>query len=150
MSLASPRNGAGARSLPLIDGERIRKARSLGRVPPIYLELATALSAIPELRYVKLFPERISASNVLSADGKKNPVVEVGAAGIVGVEILIDLERRVVQFFALASAVKGSGRSIVAAVVAATPPDWSLVVPLDWSGGFWQRMAEDYPRLMVW
>jgi hypothetical protein len=63
---------------------------------------------------------------------------------------LIDLETRVVQFFALSSAVKGSGRSMVAAVVAATPPDWSLVVPLDWSGGFWQRMAQDYPRLRVW
>jgi hypothetical protein len=44
---------------------------------------------------------------------------------------------------------KGVGRQIVEAVVSATPADWLLAVPMDWSGGFWQRMARDYPRLQV-
>ncbi|MGA7982336.1 MAG: hypothetical protein WCA32_19200, partial [Chromatiaceae bacterium] len=103
----------------------------------------------PELRYVKLFPERIAASNVLSGDGKKNPVVIIGAEGIVAVELLIDVPHRIVQFYALTSAVKGCGRQIVDAVVGATPEDWFLAVPMDWSGGFWRRMAEEYPRLFV-
>jgi hypothetical protein len=38
---------------------------------------------------------------------------------------------------------------MVAAVVSATPPDWQVVVPMDWSGGFWRRMAEDHPRLVI-
>jgi hypothetical protein len=37
-----------------IDGERIRKARTLRRVEPIYEHLAVALAAIPALRFVKL------------------------------------------------------------------------------------------------
>jgi hypothetical protein len=29
------------------------------------------------------------------------------------------------------------------------PADWLLAVPMDWSGGFWEHMARDYPRLQV-
>jgi len=132
-----------------IDGERIRKAHSVRRVDPIVQGLAAGLARIPELRYVKLFPERLTASNVLSEDGKKNPVVKVGAAGLVGVELLIDASTKVIQFYALTSAVQGCGRKIVAAVVGATPEDWHLAIVFDWSGGFWGRMAQDYPRLVV-
>jgi hypothetical protein len=39
---------------------------------------------------------------------------------------------------------------MVQAEVGATPADWLLAVPFDWSGGFWTRMAQDYPRLKVW
>jgi len=138
------------RSRSFIDGECIRKARTLRRVEPIYESLAVALAAIPALRFVKLFPGRLSASNRLSTDGKKNPVVAVGAEGIIGVELLVDSETQVVQVYAITSAEKGCGRQMVRAVVAATPADWLLAVPFDWSGGFWRRMAEDYPRLQVW
>ena len=111
--------------------------------------MATSLAQIPELRYIKIFPERLTASNVLSQDGKKNPVVKVGAEGIVGVELLIDRSTKVVQFYALTSAVKGCGRKMVEAVIAATPEDWQLAVVMDWSGGFWRRMAQEHPRLVV-
>ncbi len=132
-----------------LDGERVGKAHSVKAIPPVFERLATRLARIPELRYVKLFPERIAASNVLSGDGKKNPVVIIGAEGIVAVELLIDVPHRIVQFYALTSAVKGCGRQIVDAVVGAAPEDWFLAVPMDWSGGFWRRMAEEYPRLFV-
>ncbi len=132
-----------------IDGERIRKAHSVRQVEPIFRLLATSLAQIPELRYIKIFPERLSASNVLSEDGKKSPVVRVGGDGLVGVELVVDTATKVVQFYAITSAVKGCGRRMVAAVVGATPEDWHLAVVFDWSGGFWQRMAQDYPRLVV-
>ena len=132
-----------------IDGERIRKAHSVRQVEPIFRLLATSLAQIPELRYIKIFPERLSASNVLSDDGKKNPVVQVGGDGLVGVELVLDTATDVVQFYAITSAVKGCGRKMVEAVIGATPEDWHLAVVFDWSGGFWQRMAQDYPRLVV-
>jgi hypothetical protein len=132
-----------------LDGDRIRKAHAVRQIPPVFQSLATGLARIPDLRYIKIFPDRISASNVLSSDGKKNPVVSIGAEGIVGVELLVDMPNKVVQFYALTSAKKGCGRQIVEAVVGATPEDWLLAVLMDWSGGFWQRMAEGYPRLSV-
>ena len=90
-----------------IDGERIRKAHSVSQVEPIFRLLATGLAQIPELRYIKIFPERLTASNVLSDDGKKSPVVQVGGDGLVGVELVIDTVTKVVQFYAITSAVKG-------------------------------------------
>jgi hypothetical protein len=91
----------------------------------------------------------LSASNRLSTDGKQNPVVAVGAEGITGIELLVDADSHVVQFFAITSAEQGVGRQIVEAVVGATPADWFLAVSMDWSGGFWERMERDYPRLQV-
>ena len=132
-----------------LDGERIRKAHSVRRIDPIFRDLAIGLTRIPELRYIKIFPERLAASNVLSEDGKKNPVVKIGAEGLVGVELLIDESTKVVQFYALTSAVKGCGRKMVEAVVAATPEDWHLAVVFDSSGGFWRKMMAENPRIVV-
>ena len=132
-----------------IDGERIRKAHSVRRIDPIFQDLAMGLARVPELRYIKIFPERLAASNFLSEDGKKNPVVKIEGKGLVGVELLIDESTRVVQFYALTSAVKGCGRKMVEAVVAATPEDWRLAVVFDWSGGFWQKMMAENPRIAM-
>ena len=132
-----------------IDGERIRKAHSVRRIDPIFRDLAVGLARIPELRYIKIFPERLSASNVLSEDGKKNPVVKIGGEGLVGVELLIDKATKVVQFYAITCAVKGCGRKMVEAVVGATPEDWHVAVVFDSSGGFWHRMTAEHPRLVV-
>ncbi len=132
-----------------LDGERVRKAHSVRNIPPVFQSLATSLARVPDLRYIKIFRERIAASNVLSDDGKKNPVVIVGEENIVGVELLIDVPKEIVQFYALTSATNGSGRKIVDAVVNATPEDWFLAVLLNWSGGFWEKMAQEYPRLSL-
>ena len=60
-----------------------------------------------------------------------------------------DADVRVVQFYAITSADKGVGGQIVEPVVGATPTGRLLAVPMDWSGGFWERMARDYPTLQV-
>ena len=132
-----------------IDGARVRKAHSVRNIHPVFESLVTSLVCIPDLQYIKLFPERIAASNVLSDDGKKNPVVTIGAEGIVGVDLLIDAPNHIVQFYALTSDKKGCGRQIVDAIVRATPEAWFLTVLMDWSGGFWRKMAEEYPRLAL-
>jgi hypothetical protein len=69
--------------------------------------------------------------------------------GIIGVELLIDPDISTVQFYSLASSEKGSGRKIVDAVVRGTPDDWNIVVVMDWSRGFWDRMLEQYPQIVV-
>ncbi len=69
--------------------------------------------------------------------------------GVIGVELVIDPGISTVQFYSLASSQKGYGRKIVDAVVQGTPDDWNLVVVMDWSGGFWNRMLELYPRIVV-
>ena len=69
--------------------------------------------------------------------------------GVIGVELLIDPDISTVQFYSLASSQKGYGRKIVDAIVQGTLDDWHLVIVMDWSGGFWNRMLEEYPRIVV-
>jgi hypothetical protein len=54
-----------------------------------------------------------------------------------------------VQFYALTSDQTGCGRRIVDTVVAAVPEDWFLAVLMDSSGGLWQEMAREFPRLSL-
>jgi hypothetical protein len=132
-----------------IDGKRVLKTATLDRVEPIYESLTSALSAIPALHFVELAPGKLRASNWLSTDEKKTPVVEVGADGVTGVELLVDSEIQIVQFYAMTSPKKTCCRQMVQAIVAATPVDWLLAVPFHWSSGFWKRMTDECPRLQM-
>ena len=111
--------------------------------------LANSLSKIEALKYVKIYNERIRASNYLSENKKKDPLVEIGGKDLVGVELLIDVSDKTIQFYSITSAVKGCGEKIVSAVITITPNDWLIAIPMDWSGGFWEKMVEKYPRLVV-
>ena len=88
-------------------------------------------------------------TSVLSTNGKKEPITTIGKEKIVGVELLIDVPYKTIQFFSITSSVKGSGEQIVKSVIDATPDDWNIVVVMDWSHVFWPVMVERYPRLML-
>jgi hypothetical protein len=85
----------------------------------------------------------------LSENGKKEPLTVFGTENVVGVNLLIDPAIKTIQFYTIISSQKGNGRKIVKSVVEATPDDWFLVVVMDWSGGFWEKMMEEYPRIVV-
>ena len=133
----------------IIDGDRIFKATNVKKIHPIFLGLAERLSGVGILRFIKIYNDRLCASNLLSDNGKKDPLVEASRKDLVGVELLIDPAFKTVQFFSIVSFKKGNGRKMVAAVVEATPEDWQLAVVMDWSGGFWEKMVEEYPRIVV-
>ena len=113
------------------------------------MAISKGLSSIDQLNYVKIYKEKIMASNVLSDNGKKQPVVIIGEDNIVGVELLVDTSDKVVDFYAITPSEKGYGGKIVEAVVYAVPNDWRIVVVLDWNQGFWEAMVKKYPRIMV-
>lgn len=133
----------------IIDGNRVFKATNVRTVHPVSLALAEGLSSVESLRYIKIYNDRICASNQLSGDRKKEPITKVGQDGIIGVQLLIDPGNRVIQFYSLTSSEKGNGRRIVETVAQATPDDWTLAVAMDWSGGFWARMVAEFPRIVV-
>jgi hypothetical protein len=133
----------------IIDGKRVLKATNVKNVHSIYLQLAENLTKIDLLHFVKIYNDRLCASNLLSENKKKEPITETGKEGVVGVQLLIDEENKIIQFYTITSSQKGYGRKIVEAVVDATPDDWFLAVPLDWSGGFWDKMIERFPRIVV-
>lgn len=134
---------------PILDGNRIFKATNVKNPHSVFLDLAKNLSHIDILNYIKIYNNRICASSQLSTDKKKHPITTMDQEGVIGVELLIDPENSTVQFYSLASTEKGYGRKIVDAVVRGTPENWNLVVVMDTSGGFWDKMLEEYPRIVV-
>jgi hypothetical protein len=133
----------------IIDGKRVFKATNVKKIHQIYIQLAESLAQIDILAFIKIYNERLKASNLLSENKKKEPITEIGKEGVVGLELLIDADNKTIQFYSITSTQKGYGRKIVKAVVEATPDDWELVVVLDWSRGFWTKMMEEYPRIIV-
>lgn len=133
----------------MIFTEKILKASNVKKVHPIFNQISEALSNIDALSYIKIYNGRIIASNVLSKNGKKEPIVLIGEPNIIGVELLIDVPNKVIQFYSITSSLKGCGEEIVSSIVNAVPEEWEIVTVMDWSGGFWQVMLERYPRLVV-
>lgn len=129
--------------------EKISKANNVKTVDFIYENIAKELAEIDILQYVKIYNERIKASNFLSTNDKKEPIVKDDGGNIVGVELLIDTQNKIIQFFYITSTVKGYGEKIVSSVIKATPEEWNIVVLMDWSHGFWPVMANKYPKLIL-
>ena len=138
-------------SKSIIDGKRIFKAANvvLKNIQPVFLDLAENLSHVDALHIIKIYNDSLCASNLLSTDKKKHPVTAMNQEGFIGVELLIYPDISTVQFYSLESSQKGYGRKIVDAVVRGTSDDWNLGVVMDWSGVFWDRMLEEYPRIVV-
>jgi hypothetical protein len=133
----------------MIINEKISKANNVKKVQHIYNKISEALADVDILKYVKIYNGSIKASNFLSENGKKEPVIKIGDEKIVGVELLVDIPNKTIQFYSITSSVKGYGEKIVSSVVNSVPKDWEIVVVMDWSMGFWQVMADRYPRLVV-
>lgn len=129
--------------------QKISKANNVKNIDLIYEKISKELAKIDILQYVKIYNGRIKASNILSTNGKKEPMVKKSEYNIIGVEILIDTQIKTVQFFDITSFVKGYGDKMVSSVINATPEEWNIVVLLDWSHGFWPIMAKKYPRLIL-
>ena len=127
--------------------EKLLIAKGAKLDDPIFLSLAESLAEIEELKFVKIFADRIVASNYLSEHGKKQPITTIGKNGVVGVELLVSPLSKVVQFFSITSTSKGAGSKIVSSVLSATPNSWAVVVLMDWSEGFWSVMKTRHPRL---
>jgi len=54
-----------------------------------------------------------------------------------------------IQFSEITSAVKGYDGKMVQAVMTALPDEWEACVVIDYSEGFWDKMAGKYDRIVI-
>ena len=73
----------------IIDGIRVFTATNVKTIDSVYLKLAESLTNIDLLKYIKIYNGRLCASNRLSENKKKKPIVKFGIEGLVGVELLV-------------------------------------------------------------
>ena len=116
--------------------DKILKVGNARKVFSVYMEIAKTLQTVSHLAQVKIYKERIKASNLLSDNGKKEQIVNVVEAFVICVELLIDEINQVVQFYGITTSEKVCGAEIVSSVVSAVPDDQELVVVMDWRGDY--------------
>jgi hypothetical protein len=138
-----------SRDITMNNLKKISKANNVKNVDLIYEQISKELAEIDALQYVKIYNGRIKASNFMSTNGKKEPIINNGQDNIVGVDLLIDSQIKTVQFYYIASSLKGYGEKMVYSVINSIPEEWDVVVLLDWSHGFWPVMANKYPKLIL-
>ena len=125
-------------------------ASNVKSIHPAVDRIVTNLCKIDLIKYVRVTKEDIYASNEIKIIGRtKMPISTPDHPSAVGVHLILDFVFEGVQFFETISAVKGYGEKMVKVVVTAIPDDWEAAVVMDWSGGFWDKMAEKYDRIVI-
>ncbi len=110
---------------------------------PVYTEIVGNLTKIDVIKFVKVTPDSLAASNKVKG-GSKDPVARPHHPTAIGVSLLVDLGCKTIQFYEINSAIKGYGQKMVNAVLKDLPKDWEVVLFMDRSYGFWDKMKEKF------
>ncbi len=123
-------------------------SRSGQPVHTVVRRIAENLAAVDAIRVVKVTPGFIEASS--ETQGKrKRPVATPGHPTAIGVSLIVEEDRKELQFYEIASAVKGYGSRMVEAVLSDLPKPWGVFVLMDWSDGFWKTMRRRHRRIVL-
>jgi len=128
---------------------KIRVIKKLKSLHPVVENIAVNLAEIDIIQYITISDDYIKASSEITTGRIKIPITKVDHLTAVGVSLLLELDYKVVQFYEMNSPVKGYGAKMFDAVIRALPEDWSAVVVMDWSGGFWEKMREKHRKLDI-
>ena len=128
---------------------KIRVIKKLKSIHPVVEHIARNLAEIDIIQYITISDDYIKASSEITTGRNKIPITKIDHPTAVGVTLLLELDYNVIQFYEMNSPVKGYGSKMVDAVIRALPDDWSAVVVMDWSGGFWEKMREKHIKLDI-
>ena len=128
---------------------KIRYIKKVKLVHTVVENIARNLAIIDIIKYITISDDYIKASSEVTTGRVKIPITKIDHPTAVGVTLLLELDYNVIQFYEMNSPVKGYGSKMVDAVIRALPEDWSAVVVMDWSGGFWEKMREKHRKLDI-
>ena len=115
-------------------------------VEKLNLDIAISLSTLTFLTYFRV------KSDVVIASSEKNGrvlIAEPGHKSAIGVHLLLDHNYRTLSFFEINSPKIGCGGLMVDAVMSSLPEDWTAVVAMDYSNGFWEKMKFRHQNLEI-
>jgi len=128
---------------------KIRVIKKLKSLHPVVENIAQNFAKLDIIKYIKISEDYIKASSEVTTGRIKIPITKIDHPTAVGVSLILELDYKVIQFYEMNSPVKGYGSKMVDAVIRALPGDWSAVVVMDWSGGFWGKMREKHNQLVI-
>jgi hypothetical protein len=127
---------------------QIAVSKSAQPLHPVTKEIAENLAWIDAIRFVRVTPGFLQASNE-ACGARMLPVTKPGHPTAIGVSLIMEEDREEIQLYEITSAVKGYGSKMVEAVLNALPKKWKAVVVMDWSGGFWMEMRRRHRRIVL-
>jgi hypothetical protein len=128
---------------------KIRYIKKRKLVHAVVAHIAQNLAEIDIIKYITISKDYIKASSEITTGRIKIPITKLDHPTAVGVSLILETNHKVIQFYEMNSPVKGYGSKMVDAVIRALPEDWSTVVVMDWSRGFWDKMRERYRKLDI-
>ena len=119
-------------------------------IHPVVDRIVSQLLEIDLIKFVRVTESDLQASNSIAIKGRaKIPISTPGHPTAIGVHLMIDASENQIQFFEITSAIKGYGERIVRAVLTSIPDDWKAVIIMDYSDGFWDKMARKYNKILI-
>lgn len=128
-------------------GTEIWVITKIKELPMEVIRFAINLAELDFIKFVRIDGDMVSASSENFPNRPKVPLVQTNHATAIGIELLYNADYWTLDFFSINSPVKGCGVKMVDAVFIGFPSDWSPVVIMDWSDGFWDKMKEKYKHL---
>jgi hypothetical protein len=128
---------------------KITVSRKVKEIHPVVKHIVDNLAELDFIHFIRLSPEILQASNEITEGRIKIPVSKPDHPTAMGVYLIIDIANKDIQFYEMTSAIKGCGGKLVDAVLKALPQDWSGVVVMDWSNGFWDTMKKRHRNLYI-
>lgn len=133
----------------LADKATIKIALKVKKLHPVVEKLTINIANLDFINFIRITPEDIQASSEETQGRVKIPITKQDHPTATGVHLIIHEPFKDMQFYEINSSVKGCGGKMVDAVMKAIPDDWRAAVVMDWSRGFWDKMAERYEKLQI-
>ncbi len=121
-------------------------SNKLKSIPAIYTNILSNLAKINVIKFIKITPDFLSASNEIKG-GSRDPIAKPHHSTAIGISIIFDFYYKSIQFYEINSPIKGYGQKMVSAVLKELPEVWEVVIAMDWSNGFWDKMKEKYKNI---
>jgi hypothetical protein len=127
----------------------ITVSKRIRTLHPVVKNISNNLARIKPIRFIRISPDFLQASSEVTKGRAKTPITKPEHPTAIGLSLIIDLARKDIQFFEMNSPIKGYGGKMVDAVLNDLPEEWSAVVVMDWSDGFWDRMRDRHGNLEI-
>jgi len=119
-------------------------------IHPVMDKIVSQLIDIDMVQFVRITENEVQASNEIAIRGRtKIPISTPGHPTAIGIHLIIDESNKAIQVFEITSAKKGYGNRIVGAIMASIPDDWGLIIMMDYSNGFWEKMSKKYNKILM-
>ena len=124
-----------------VDNEIVVLKR-LNKIPKLLAETAIKLSSLDFIKHIRISDTDITASSETKGTRIKLPIISTHHQTAIGISLFFHFNLNIMEFDEINSPIKGNGHKMVDSILKDFPKDWQVLVLMDWSDGFWDKMKQ--------